>query len=133
MFYRLGVAGRTLRRMGAIEFATTLAPGLRDVLLTGKAKECVTRTDRDGRPVYDAVVLDAPPTGRVVSFLDVTRAMADLARSRPDPQPERGRGRAAALAADGRAPGDAAGGPAGHRDPRDASTSCAPRTCGPAR
>ena len=37
-----GSPGRTLRRMGAIEFATTLAPGLRDVLLTGKAKECVT-------------------------------------------------------------------------------------------
>lgn len=83
MFYRLGLAGRTLRRMGAIEFATTLAPGLRDVLLTGKAKECVLRTDRDGRPVYDAVVLDAPPTGRVVSFLDVTRAMADLAKVGP--------------------------------------------------
>lgn len=83
MFYRLGIAGRTLRRMGAIEFATTLAPGLRDVLLTGKAKECVTRTDSAGRPVYDAVVLDAPPTGRVVSFLDVTRAMSDLAKVGP--------------------------------------------------
>ena len=83
MFYRLGVAGRTLRRMGAIEFATTLAPGLRDVLLTGKAKECVARTGKDGRPVYDAVVVDAPPTGRVVSFLDVTRAMSDLARTGP--------------------------------------------------
>ena len=45
MFYHLGVAGRTLRRMGAIEFATTLAPGLRDVLLTGKVKECVNRKD----------------------------------------------------------------------------------------
>jgi hypothetical protein len=83
LFYRLGMAGRTLRRMGAIEFATTLAPGLRDVLLTGKVKECVNRTGPDGRPVYDAVVLDAPPTGRVVSFLDVTKAMADLARSGP--------------------------------------------------
>ena len=39
MFYNLGFAGRTLRRMGAVEFATTLAPGLRDVLLTGKVKE----------------------------------------------------------------------------------------------
>lgn len=83
MFYRFGMAGRTLRRMGAVEFATTLAPGLRDVLLTGKVKECVTRTGKDGRPVYDAVVLDAPPTGRVVSFLDVTKAMADLARTGP--------------------------------------------------
>jgi len=83
MFYRLGIAGRTLRRMGAIEFATTLAPGLRDVLLTGKVKETVTRTGDDGNPVYDAVVLDAPPTGRVVRFLDVTSAMSALARSGP--------------------------------------------------
>jgi hypothetical protein len=83
MFYNLGFAGRTLRRMGAIEFATTLAPGLRDVLLTGKVKECVGRTDETGRHLYDAVVLDAPPTGRIVKFLDVTRAMADLAKVGP--------------------------------------------------
>src|SRR5690606_14135972 len=51
--------------------------------LTGKVKECVNRRDADGRPVYDAVVLDAPPTGRVVKFLDVTKAMAELARTGP--------------------------------------------------
>lgn len=83
MFYSLGFAGRTLRRMGAIDFATTLAPGLRDVLFTGKIKECVGRTDSHGRYLYDAVVVDAPPTGRVVKFLDVTRAMADLAKVGP--------------------------------------------------
>jgi anion-transporting ArsA/GET3 family ATPase len=83
MFYNLGFAGRTLRRMGAIEFATTLAPGLRDVLLTGKVKETVGRTDEHGRHMYDAVVLDAPPTGRIVKFLDVTKAMADLAKVGP--------------------------------------------------
>ena len=83
MFYNLGFAGRTLRRMGAIEFATTLAPGLRDVLLTGKVKETVGRTDESGRHMYDAVVLDAPPTGRIVKFLDVTKAMADLTKVGP--------------------------------------------------
>lgn len=82
MFYNLGFAGRTLRRMGAVEFATTLAPGLRDVLLTGKVKEATTRIE-NGRHVYDAVVLDAPPTGRVVKFLDVTKAMAGLAKTGP--------------------------------------------------
>jgi anion-transporting ArsA/GET3 family ATPase len=82
MFYNLGFAGRTLRRMGAIEFATTLAPGLRDVLLTGKVKEATTRASK-GIHIYDAVVLDAPPTGRIVKFLDVTRAMADLAKVGP--------------------------------------------------
>jgi anion-transporting ArsA/GET3 family ATPase len=83
MFYNLGIAGRTLRRMGAIDFATTLAPGLRDVLLTGKIKETVGRTEANGRHAYDAVVVDAPPTGRIVKFLDVTRAMADLAKVGP--------------------------------------------------
>jgi Anion-transporting ATPase len=83
MFYSLGFAGRTLKRMGAIEFATTLAPGLRDVLLTGKVKETVTRSGPDGRRVYDAVVVDAPPTGRVVTFLNVTVAMSDLAKRGP--------------------------------------------------
>jgi anion-transporting ArsA/GET3 family ATPase len=83
MFYNLGFAGRTLRRMGAVEFATTLAPGLRDVLFTGKIKETVGRTDDSGRHRYDAVVLDAPPTGRIVKFLDVTKAMVDLAKVGP--------------------------------------------------
>lgn len=83
MFYNLGFAGRTLKKMGAVEFATTLAPGLRDVLLTGKAKETVTRRGKDSLPIYDAVVMDAPPTGRIVTFLNVTQAMADLAKRGP--------------------------------------------------
>ncbi|MFD4369203.1 ArsA-related P-loop ATPase [Rhodococcus sp. NPDC058521] len=83
MFYNLGFAGRAMRRFGAIEFATTIAPGLRDVLLTGKIKECVVRSDTSGNRVYDAVVVDAPPTGRINNFLDVTKAMADLAKGGP--------------------------------------------------
>jgi anion-transporting ArsA/GET3 family ATPase len=43
----------------------------------------VGRTDENGRHRYDAVVLDAPPTGRIVKFLDVTRAMVDLAKVGP--------------------------------------------------
>ena len=83
MFYNLGFAGRSLKKMGAVEFATTLAPGLRDVLLTGKVKETVTRRGTDNQPVYDDVVMDAPPTGRVVTFLSVTEAMSDLAKRGP--------------------------------------------------
>jgi anion-transporting ArsA/GET3 family ATPase len=82
MFYRLGAAGRALRKVGAIDFATTIAPGLRDVLLTGKVKESTTRA-RDGRRVYDAVVLDAPPTGRIGRFLNVTAETARLAKVGP--------------------------------------------------
>lgn len=87
MFYNLGLAGRAMRRIGAVEFATTIAPGLRDVLLTGKIKEIVTRNDksqqRGNATVYDAVVVDSPPTGRIARFLDVTKAVSDLAKGGP--------------------------------------------------
>jgi anion-transporting ArsA/GET3 family ATPase len=87
MFYNLGIAGRAMRRIGAVEFATTIAPGLRDVLLTGKVKEIVTRNEKQpakgAHPVYDAVVVDSPPTGRIARFLDVTKAVSDLAKGGP--------------------------------------------------
>ncbi|UCM91820.1 ArsA-related P-loop ATPase [Streptomyces marincola] len=83
MFYKLGGAGRALRRIGAIDFATTVAPGLRDVLLTGKACEAVRRRGADGGRAYDAVVMDAPPTGRITRFLGVNHEVAGLARVGP--------------------------------------------------
>lgn len=88
MYYRLGRAGRLLEKVGAIDFATTIAPGVRDVLLTGKVYEAVRRRDKDarrvrGRQTYDVVVLDAPPTGRIARFLGVNAGVADIARVGP--------------------------------------------------
>ncbi|WP_374967897.1 ArsA-related P-loop ATPase [Terrabacter sp. BE26] len=88
MFYKLGRAGKLLEKFGAIDFATTIAPGVRDVLLIGKIYEA-NRRRRDGRhkgdaaPVYDGIVLDAPPTGRIGRFLSVNSEVADLARVGP--------------------------------------------------
>lgn len=86
-FYRLGLAGGALERMGVVDFATTIAPGIRDVLLTGKVYEAVGRTVGTrrgaGRLAWDAVVLDAPPTGRVTRFLAVNVQVAGLARVGP--------------------------------------------------
>ena len=86
MFYKLsrtGLAARTLRRIGAIEFATTIAPGLRDVLLTGKVKEAVVRRTKTGAYAYDAVVLDAPPTGRIARFLNISSEVSGLTKVGP--------------------------------------------------
>jgi anion-transporting ArsA/GET3 family ATPase len=84
MYYRLGRAGRALDRFGVIEFATTIAPGVRDVLLTGKVYEAVQRNSRNrGAIDYDAVVLDAPPTGRITQFLNVSDELAGLAKVGP--------------------------------------------------
>lgn len=81
IFYNLRRAGSALRKMGAVDFATTIAPGLRDVLLTGKAVEVVRRKDKGEG--YDAVVLDAPPTGRIAAFLNVNSEVSGLARVGP--------------------------------------------------
>ncbi|MSZ76550.1 MAG: P-loop NTPase, partial [Actinobacteria bacterium] len=84
MYYKLGRAGRALDRFGVIEFATTIAPGVRDVLLTGKVFEAVERNSRNkGAQQYDAVVLDAPPTGRISQFLNVSGELAGLAKVGP--------------------------------------------------
>ncbi|GAB2971925.1 ArsA-related P-loop ATPase [Nocardioides montaniterrae] len=84
MYYRLGRAGRALDRFGVVEFATTIAPGVRDVLLTGKVYEAVQRNSRNkGAIQYDAVVLDAPPTGRITQFLNVSNELAGLAKVGP--------------------------------------------------
>nr|WP_227466767.1 ArsA-related P-loop ATPase [Nocardioides lijunqiniae] len=84
LYYKLGRAGRALDRFGVIEFATTIAPGVRDVLLTGKVFEAVQRNSRNkGAIEYDAVVLDGPPTGRIVQFLNVSNELAGLAKVGP--------------------------------------------------
>lgn len=78
MFY----GGRRLSKLvvgsTAVEFATAAAPGLKDVLLVGKVKEMERRRDADGRFHYDLIVVDAPPTGRIVRFLRAPEATTEL-------------------------------------------------------
>jgi anion-transporting ArsA/GET3 family ATPase len=84
MYYRLGRAGKALDRFGVVDFATTIAPGVRDVLLTGKVYEAAQRNSRNKNArQYDAIVLDAPPTGRIAQFLNVNSELAGLARMGP--------------------------------------------------
>lgn len=87
MFYKLGRAGGMLEHFGVVDFATTIAPGVRDVLLIGKVYEAVRRRDErrghKGEYPYDAVILDAPPTGRIGKFLNVNAEFAGLARMGP--------------------------------------------------
>lgn len=82
-FYHLGFAAKALDKFGAIDFVTSIAPGLRDVVLTGKVYDVVRRAEKNRPNSYDAVVLDAPPTGRIASFLNVHEAVSGLAKVGP--------------------------------------------------
>lgn len=95
MFYNLGFAAKAMRAVGAVDFITTVAPGLDDVVLTGKIYEIITRTQnsvkrnslgkppKSGTSCYNAVVVDAPPTGRVDSFLGAASALKGIAKGGP--------------------------------------------------
>jgi anion-transporting ArsA/GET3 family ATPase len=83
MFYNMRSAGVALTKLGMVDFATTIAPGLSDVLVTGKATEAARRKRSGGGFMYDSVVLDAPPTGRIGRFLNVTAEVSGLAKVGP--------------------------------------------------
>ena len=117
MFYKLGRAGRALKRFGAIDFATTIAPGH-----PGRAAD---RQDvrggappgpRTGRRVVRRGVMDAPPTGRITRFLNVNSEVAGLARVGPIRNQADAVMRVLHSRADRGAPGHAAGGDAGAGD-----------------
>ncbi|WP_278257549.1 ArsA-related P-loop ATPase [Nocardioides convexus] len=130
MYYRLGRAGRALDKFGVIEFATTIAPGVRDVLLTGKVYEAVQRNSRNKNAIdYDAVVLDAPPTGRITQFLNVSNETRRAGQGRPDQGAVRHDDDPLPLAPHGGAPGHRAGGDAGAGDRRRHRRACAPPVC----
>src|SRR6266540_2100214 len=78
---------RPLVRAGAIEQVIGIAPGFRDLLITGKLYELghLRRTDRRdmGRPLYDLIVVDGPPTGQLAAFLAAPATFAELIRVGP--------------------------------------------------
>ena len=83
MFYGAKRLSRIVTNSSAVEFATTAAPGIKDVLLVGKVKEIERRRDPDGRFHYDLIILDAPPTGRIVNFLKAPDATTELVNIGP--------------------------------------------------
>jgi anion-transporting ArsA/GET3 family ATPase len=83
MFYGAKRLSKLVVGSNAVEFATTAAPGIKDVLLIGKVKEMERRRRPDGRFHYDLIVVDCPPTGRIVNFLRAPDATTELVNVGP--------------------------------------------------
>lgn len=83
MFYGAKRLSKLVVHTTAVDFATNAAPGIKDVLLIGKVKEIERRRDPDGRFHYDLVIVDAPPTGRIVNFLRAPEATIQLVNIGP--------------------------------------------------
>ena len=89
MYYRLGRAGKALDRFGVIEFATTIAPGVRDVLLTGKIYEAANRNKRNKAPAATtrSSSTPRPPAGSPSSSTSTRSSPAWPRSGRSSPRP----------------------------------------------
>lgn len=83
LFYGLKRLQWALQRSSALDFVTAAAPGLRDLLLIGKVYEMEARRGADGRRRYDTIIVDAPPTGRIVPFLQSPSGVTEIVRVGP--------------------------------------------------
>ena len=83
LFYGLKRVQWVMERSNALDFVTTAAPGLRDLLLVGKIYELEARRRDDGRRQYDLIVVDAPPTGRIIPFLQAPEGVTEIVRVGP--------------------------------------------------
>jgi anion-transporting ArsA/GET3 family ATPase len=82
-FYGLKRVHWVMERSHALDFVTTAAPGLKDLLLLGKVYDLEIQRRADGRRRYDLIVVDAPPTGRIVPFLRAPEGVTEIVRVGP--------------------------------------------------
>jgi len=96
--------GGLINRTGLADLVTAAAPGLGDALVLNRVWEAATRADTAagggdagasdrpadrppdppaGKQAYDLVIIDAPPSGRVVQFLRAPGSLAGVARVGP--------------------------------------------------
>ncbi|MFZ0668521.1 MAG: ArsA-related P-loop ATPase [Acidimicrobiales bacterium] len=68
---------RRLVSSGALDVVATAIPGIKDILVLGKVKQ-LERGER-----CDVVLVDAPATGHVMTFLSSASGLLDAARSGP--------------------------------------------------
>ncbi len=71
-----------MARSRAFHQVTQAAPGLSALVTIGKIWDLATSV-RDGRPVWDRLVVDAPATGHAVALLEVASSVRDIAGSGP--------------------------------------------------
>ncbi len=71
-----------MSRSRAFHQVTQAAPGLAELVTLGKIWDLATAV-RDGRPVWDRLVVDAPATGHGLALLQAAASMRDLAGSGP--------------------------------------------------
>jgi anion-transporting ArsA/GET3 family ATPase len=82
--YHMSRISRAFRSTHFVDYITTAAPGLKDILVLGKI--WYLEQDRDhggGAHGFDTIVVDAPAAGHMATFLKAPQGLADAVRVGP--------------------------------------------------
>ena len=67
----------------AVKRLLRMIPGMRELLLLGKAFDLERQRRKDGEPMWDMVIVDAPATGHGISLLRLPQVILDVVDSGP--------------------------------------------------
>ncbi len=82
--YRMHRAAKIFRSGQFVDFVTTAAPGLKDVLVLGKIWYLEQGRSGTGRPQdFDTIIVDAPAAGHMLTFLQAPSGLSDAVRVGP--------------------------------------------------
>jgi len=67
----------------AVRYFLRAVPALNDLVVLGKIHYHAMQKDKEDRPLYDIVVLDAPPTGHGLSLLRIPKLLLSVVNTGP--------------------------------------------------
>jgi anion-transporting ArsA/GET3 family ATPase len=80
VYYKVPRFARLTPLARVFDFVATGVPGAREMLVIGKIAFEEKRRDRDGRPVWDLIIVDAAATGHFIPQIRAARAMLELVK-----------------------------------------------------
>ena len=82
--YRMKRISKAFTSTHFVDYITTAAPGLKDILMLGKIWYLEQgRSNGRGRADFDTIVVDAPAAGHMLTFLSAPMGLADAVRLGP--------------------------------------------------
>lgn len=82
--YHMSRTSKVFRSTQFVDFITTAAPGLKDILVLGKIWYLEQGRSGTGRPLrFDTIIVDAPAAGHMLTFLQAPAGLSDAVRVGP--------------------------------------------------
>lgn len=78
-----GFIARRITRSRLFDYLSEATPGLREIMTLGRAWRWEKSIRKNGHPLYDIIIVDAPATGHALSLLRLPKMLIDMIRVGP--------------------------------------------------